>query len=203
MLAYATATGTKRNLDALRSAGWRLIVTPDRPFQLNGMRFGIDNGAFGKYGFRAEAFSGLIERLGSCADFVVLPDIVAGGNASLELSVSWLPRLRHIKRLLLPIQDGMTAYDVGLVLRQTTNLGLFLGGSTLFKLREMYAWGMVAHSWKRWYHVGRVNSARRIRLAHEAGADSFDGTSASRYSCTLPLLESARQQPSLLTPSVL
>jgi len=59
---------------------------------------------------------------------------------------------------------------------------------------------MVAAERRRYFHVGRVNTARRIRLCAEAGADSFDGTSVSRYAQTLPLLESARQQPSLLAP---
>ena len=34
-------------------------------------------------------------------------------------------------------------------------------------------------------HVGRVNTARRIRLCAEAGVNSFDGTSATMYACTL------------------
>jgi hypothetical protein len=164
------------------------------------MRFAIDNGAFSNGGFKPEPFGVLIERLGCAADFIVLPDIVAGGADSLALSVSWIPKLRGLKKLLLPLQDGMNARDVGMVLRQNVQVGLFLGGSTEFKLREIYAWGMVAAAWKRHYHVGRVNTARRIRLCAEAGADSFDGTSVSRYSITLPLLDMASRQPSLLIP---
>lgn len=89
-----------------------------------------------------------------------------------------------------------------MVLRQNVRVGLFLGGTTEYKIREMYAWGMVAHAWRRWFHVGRVNTRRRIRLCAEAGADSFDGTSASMYSSTVPLLQAARLQPSLLTPAM-
>jgi hypothetical protein len=200
MLGYASNTGTRRNLAALRDAGWRLLLTPDNPTPREGLKFGIDNGAFAKDGFKPEPFAALVEHLGCAADFVILPDIVAGGEASLDLSVSWIPRLRGIRKLLLPLQDGMTAHDVGMVLRQNVQVGLFLGGSTEFKLREIYGWGMVAAAWKRYYHVGRVNTARRIRLCAEAGADSFDGTSVTMFSCTLPLLESARRQPSLLAP---
>jgi hypothetical protein len=166
------------------------------------MRFAIDNGAFSAGGFRPEPFAALVERLGCAADFIVLPDIVAGGSDSLALSVSWIPKLRGIRKLLLPIQDGMTAREVGMVLRQNVQVGLFLGGSTEFKVREIYAWGMVAAAWKRHYHVGRVNTVRRIRLCAEAGADSFDGTSTTRYSCTLPLLDMASKQASLLTPQM-
>jgi len=207
MLGYASNTRTRRNLDALRGAGWRILVTPDNPVPPINLNFAIDNGAWKAYrtgtAFDAESFGGLVERYGACADFVVLPDIVAGGGASLDLSVSWIPRLRTLKSLLLPIQDGMTAAEVGMVLRQNPKVGLFLGGSTEFKLREIYGWGMVAAAWRRWYHVGRVNTARRIRLCAEAGADSFDGTSATMYSVNVPLLDSARRQPSLLTPSAI
>ncbi len=200
MIGYASNTGTRRNLAALREAGWRILLTPDKPTPREGMRFGIDNGAFSRGGFQPEPFARLIDRFGCAADFVILPDIVAGGNESLRLSLSWIPKLRGIRSLLLPIQDGMGAHDVGMVLRQNVQVGLFLGGSTDFKLREIYAWGMVAKAWNRHYHVGRVNTRRRIRLCAEAGADSFDGTSASMYSVTLPLLEDARRQPSLLAP---
>ena len=200
MIGYASNTGTRRNLAALRAAGWRLLLTPDNPTPRDSMRFGIDNGAFSRNGFQPHRFAELIDRLGCAADFVILPDIVSGGNQSLTLSISWIPKLRGIRSLLLPLQDGITAHDVGMVLRQNVQVGLFLGGSTEFKLREIYAWGMVAKAWNRYYHVGRVNTARRIRLCAEAGADSFDGTSATMYAATLPLLEDARRQPSLLAP---
>ena len=207
MLAYASNTGTRQNLEAMRAAGWRILLTPDRPRPPERFNFGIDNGA---WGHRNDAvpddfsgFADLVERYGCAADFVVLPDIVAGGMASMALSVSWIPRLRALKNLLMPVQDGMNALEVGKILREHRNVGLFLGGTTEFKLKEIYGWGMVANAWQRWYHVGRVNTARRIRLCHEAGATSFDGTSTSRYSCTIPLLNDARKQPSLLTPALL
>jgi hypothetical protein len=205
MIGYASNTGTRRNLNALRERGWRILLTPDNPRPPENLRFAIDNGAWKafqqKIPFDNEAFGGLVERYGSAADFVVLPDIVAGGKDSLAFSVSWLPRLSTLKHLLLPIQDGMSHHEVGIVLRQNPKVGLFLGGSTEYKLREMYAWGAVAHAWKRWYHVGRVNTRRRIRLCAEAGADSFDGTSATMYASTLPLLDAAARFSSLLSPA--
>ncbi len=207
MIAYASNTGTLRNLQALRDNGWRVLLTPANPSPPPSLRFAIDNGAWTAYQqkkpFDAAGFEQLVERFGCAADFVILPDIVACGKDSLAFSVSWLPKLPGLKHLLLPIQDGMTADEVGMVLRLAPRVGLFLGGSTEYKLREMYAWGMVAHAWRRHFHVGRVNTRRRIRLCAMAGADSFDGTSASMYSCTVPLLNAALQQPSLLTPAAL
>jgi hypothetical protein len=119
---------------------------------------------------------------------------------SLAFSRSWLGRLGTVWKLLLPVQDGMETAAVAEMLQAHRNLGIFLGGSTEWKLKTMYGWGMVAAAFDRHYHIGRVNTARRIRLAAEAGAQSFDGTSATRFSCTLPLLEASRQQPSLLIP---
>lgn len=205
MIGYASNTGTKRNLEALRVAGWRILLTPDNPTARPDLRHGIDNGAWKAYqqktAFDAGAFSALVDRHGRTADFVVVPDIVAGGKESLDFSLSWLPGLySRAPYLLLPVQDGMDAWDVERVLSAYPRLGIFLGGSTEYKLGTMYDWGIVAACMKRWFHVGRVNTARRIRLCAEAGATSFDGTSATMFSCTLPMLEANRQQPSLLTP---
>ena len=206
MIGYASVTRTKKNLAALRSSGWRILITPENPKPPDGFQFAIDNGAWGYYqrseAFDAAAFERLIERYGGMADFVIAPDMVAGGMRSLEFSLKWLPKLRHFRRSLLPLQDGMHPSEVSDVLRSYSGCGLFLGGSTEFKLREMYSWGMLACACRRYYHVGRVNTARRIRLAAEAGADSFDGTSASRYAVTVPLLDAARSQPSLLVPAL-
>jgi len=205
MIGYSCNEGSHRNMARLREAEWRILITPYHPTLHDGFRFAIDNGAWRAYQnklpFDAAGFEGLVERLGCAADFVIVPDVVGDGKASLEFSVSWLPKLRTLKHLLLPVQDGMTAHDVGMVLRQNVKLGLFLGGTTEWKLKEMYAWGMVAHAWNRWFHVARVNSIRRVRLCAEAGADSFDGTGATRFRNNLPRLDAARRQPSLLAPA--
>jgi hypothetical protein len=205
MIGYAPSEGSRRNMEALRERRWRLLLSPTHPTPYADLRFGIDNGAWRAYQtktqFEESAFEHLVDRLGCAADFVILPDIVGGGSDSLAFSVSWLPRLRTLKHLLLPIQDGMNAHDVGMVLRQAPRVGLFLGGTTEFKLQQMYAWGMVAHAWNRWFHVGRVNSIRRVRLCAEAGADSFDGSGITIFSNNLPRLDPARAQPSLLTPA--
>ena len=204
MIGYAPSDGCRQKMEKLRDCDWRLLLTPTHPTPYRDLRFAIDNGAWTAYKnntpFDSEAFEALVERLGCAADFVVLPDIVGAGNDSLAFSLSYLPRFHNLKHLLLPIQDGMTAHDVGMVLRQNVKIGLFLGGTTEFKLQSMYAWGMVAHAWKRWFHVGRVNTIRRIRLCAEAGADSFDGSSVTIFSDKLQRLDFATKQPSLLTP---
>ncbi len=203
MIGYASNTGTVRNLDALRAAGWRILLTPDNPTRREGLRYAIDNGAWKAFKqsqpFDAYAFESLVARHSIDADFIVVPDIVAGGMKSLEFSLSWLPRLKGAAKLLLPVQDGMGPHCVVTALTESPSIGIFLGGSTEWKLKTMFDWGVIAASLRRHYHVGRVNTARRIRLAEEAGAASFDGTSATMFSCTLPLLESSRQCRSLFS----
>ena len=205
MIGYASNTGTRRNLAALKAANWRILVTPGTNSNPpRGFRFAIDNGAWRCFKqnipFDDVGFAELIETHGGVADFIIIPDIVAQGKRSLEFSRSWLHRLRHFQRILLPVQDGIVPDDIGVVLETHPNMGIFLGGSTEWKLKTLYGWGMVAHAFRRYYHVGRVNTRRRIKLCNEAGAHSFDGTSATMYSKTLPLLEAARKQGHLLTP---
>ncbi|MDG9857934.1 hypothetical protein N5C93_29635 [Pseudomonas nitroreducens] len=70
-------------------------------------------------------------------------------------------------------------------------VGIFLGGSTEWKLQTMEAWGVLARRRNCYFHVGRVNSARRIAMCSAAGASSFDGTSVTRFANTLPRLDAA------------
>ena len=121
--------------------------------------------------------------------------IVGGGMRSLELSESWLPRLMDARLVLIPVQDGLTASDVRPLLGN--RVGIFLGGSTEWKLATMREWGELAREVGCYYHVARVNTRRRIEMCSEAGATSFDGSSASRFAASLPRLERARCQPSL------
>jgi hypothetical protein len=196
MIGYASRTGTRANLARLRDAGWRLIISPTETRKPNGFRYGLENGAWTAHcqnkPFDEARFLDAVERLGRCADWIVIPDIVAGGMASLDFSLRWHNRLTGIAPLLLAVQDGMTPDDVGQLLGP--DLGIFVGGSTEFKLASLTAWGELAAARGCWLHVGRVNTMRRLYLCAAAGADSFDGTSVSRYGTTLELLDSARRQ---------
>ncbi len=59
--------------------------------------------------------------------------------------------------------------------------GVFVGGSTAWKLSTMADWGAFCRTHELRLHVGRVNSVRRIRRCGDVGADSFDGSVVSRY----------------------
>jgi len=196
MLAYASRTGTRRNLDALRRAGWRLLVSATGVHRTEGFPYALDNGAWTAHQrgepWREDLFVELVEKLGHGSDWIVAPDIVGGGLESLALSREWIPRLTGRSRVLLAVQDGMRPWDVASMLGPDT--GIFVGGSTEWKLDTLPQWGALAAERGCWLHVGRVNSARRIRLCLDAGATSFDGTSASRFAVTIPRLDNVRRQ---------
>jgi hypothetical protein len=201
MLAYASRTGTRRNLDALRAAGWRLMVSARGVLRTEGFRYALDNGAWTSFQrkepFDEAAFERAVALLGPGADWIVLPDIVMGGLASLRFSRKWLERLRHRRALagqtfLIAVQNGMRPEEVRRLLGP--RVGVFVGGDTPWKLVTMALWARLAHSRGAICHVGRVNSARRVRLCTAAGADSFDGSGVSRFATALPSIDRARRQ---------
>jgi hypothetical protein len=205
MIAYASRTGTRRNLAALRDAGWRLIVSARGVLRTEGFRYALDNGAWTAFqrgeAFDVPAFERAVKLLGAGADWIVLPDIVMGGKASLDLSIRWLRKLRRRVSLreahfLIAVQNGMEAGPMlGRIKRAIgARVGIFVGGDTEWKLATMAFWARLAHACGAICHVGRVNTARRIHACEAAGVDSFDGSSASRFAVTLRPLELARQQ---------
>jgi hypothetical protein len=180
MIGYATATGTRRNLEAMRSHGWRVLMTPDthdRRLTPAGMRYALDNGAWGAHqrgaAFDVAAFDRMRAAWQSDADWIVLPDIVAGGLASLDFSLTWKGKIETPRLQLIAVQDGMTPE---------------------WKLDTLTHWGKLARRRGCYLHVARVNTVRRIIRCQDAGADSFDGTSVSRFAVNTPRLTAAIRQ---------
>lgn len=197
MIPYAAYTTTRRNLTALRDARWRIMLSPATGLNSFGLPYSLDNGAWSAYtsggAWDAGAFRSALRGCGSRADFVVVPDIVEGGLQSLKLSAEWLPFVMSLTQIaLVPVQDGMTPKDVAPLLNR--KVGIFVGGSTRFKEDTMIQWGDLAAKIGCWFHVGRVNTCRRIELCAAARATSFDGSSVTRYAATLPKLDRARLQ---------
>jgi hypothetical protein len=203
IIAYASRTGTKRNLDGLRARGWRLLVSATGVLRHEGFQYGLDNGAWTAFQqgrpFDVTRFMKALWTLGRDADFVVVPDIVAGGVRSLEFSLTWLRTVLCMTEIaLIAVQDGMQVDDVRPLLNR--NVGVFVGGDprTDWKERTTPAWASACRSAGAWCHVGRVNSQRRINLCASSGATSFDGTSATKYAVELPKLHRAVAQQHLL-----
>lgn len=202
-MGYASRTGTRRNLQALADAGWRLLVSAAADWRTEGFAYGLDNGAWpahvaGRPCLDEEIFGRALIALGAAADWVVVPDIVMGGGASLTLSRWWLPRVLDQTQLaLIAVQDGMTSTDVDDLVGE--RVGIFVGGSTEWKKSSLPIWAALKRDTGCYLHVGRVNSVRRIALCMWARADSFDGTSVTRFATTLPRLDLARYQPDMFS----
>lgn len=103
--------------------------------------------------------------------FATAPDVVGDASATRARSLPVLPviaALGYVPAYVL--QDGETRIP-------DDAAAVFVGGSTAFKLSPDAA-GLVAAAKSRglWAHMGRVNSARRLRYAAGIGCDSADGT---------------------------
>lgn len=202
MIAYAAYTTNRRSLAAVREAGWRVLLSPATGLKNYGLTYALDNGAWSAHiagiPFQVDPFCQAVQLIGWRAEFVVAPDIVAGGLASLELTRAWLPwLLERTMVALIAVQDGMKPEDV--MHRLSKRCGIFVGGTTEWKETTMPMWAALARECGAICHVGRVNTKRRIFLCAAAGVTSFDGSSVSRFADTMPLLDCARKQMDLFS----
>ena len=162
-----------------------MIIAPQNP-KRSPIRYAVDNGAYYCWTRKLEwdelKFRKMLDRVDTFdrrPDFGVVPDIVAGGMASLEFSLSWVGRLPAGYPWYLAVQDGMGEADVQPVLRQFG--GIFVGGTSEWKMRSLPIWARAAKQNGKKLHVGRVNSLQRaFVVAQVFRADSFDGTNWNR-----------------------
>lgn len=100
----------------------------------------------------------------------ILPDIVGGGDRSLEVSLSWIGHLPDWPWYL-AVQDGMDPRKVIDIMDQVD--GIFLGGTDTYK---QYAgwWCQIAHHHKKKFHYGRAGTLNKLAHAIMIGADSLD-----------------------------
>lgn len=195
---YASTTNGARNLTTLRECGFRLLCSPTAR-RTHGFAYALDNGAWSSFqsGVAPDwaLFDDAVDELGGGAAFVVAPDIVCGGPASLTLTESWLPKLAgRVALSLVAVQDGMTDDDVRPLLQP--GVGVFVGGSSEWKVATMGRWARLCREVGAYCHVGRVNTRGRLRAAMLAGADSCDGTGATKFSIHAERMDSwVRQEP--------
>jgi hypothetical protein len=144
----------------------------------------LDNGAYSAwtkgYGFDEYLF---LKQLSMCIqkklklDFVVSPDIVAGGVESVYFSIDWARRLVG-HPLYFAVQDGMQPEHVNPTLHMFK--GIFIGGTLKWKLETGQMWVEWAHSHQKPCHIGRVGTFENLRWAKQIGADSVDSTTFTR-----------------------
>lgn len=136
--------------------------------------YAIDNGAFsvwtkgGKWNESAfYAHCEKTRRLKHKPIWIAVPDVVADCNATLNSWRRHFPKLSQFGKLAFVVQNGMKPDDVP----ENADV-IFVGGTTEWKWKTLTIW---TGNFPR-VHVGRVNSERLLWRAHNAGAESCDGT---------------------------
>jgi hypothetical protein len=192
---YASRTGSSRNLTLLRAYKWRLLVSATGVWRHEGFPYACDNGAWTYFAkgipFDHGRYAEFLSVMGANALWVVLPDKVEDAAETARLTDYWLGRgsPHPQQRWLACIQDGAQEADLERIVPYVH--GFFLGGSTEYKLSTLAYWGSWCSERGLNYHVGRVNSPKRIKLCIAAGAWSCDGTNATKFSVNIPSLSRA------------
>jgi len=176
MRVYVGQTRSRALIATLERHGvGEFVVRGELPVRRARFGFAHDNGAYRDWragrpfnvvrwerDMRWMAYRGIVP------DFVVVPDIVAGGLASLDWSAFWRDVVPKEFPAYLAVQDGMSARDV--IPHLPRYAGLFVGGSLPWKLSTGAAWVELARQHGLRCHIGRVGTAARVRWARMAGA---------------------------------
>jgi len=140
-----------------------------------GIAYALDNGCFER--FERTVWERLLDEAEHDRPiFVTLPDIVGDAARTIELFDHFKMRTNGLPRALV-LQDGIERVRI-----PWDDLhAVFVGGTDQFKYsREAINAAKTARMLGLWIHVGRVNTAARVR--NWIGlADSIDGSGISRY----------------------
>lgn len=184
MRIYLGQTRSRKLIAELAALGFGECVSRKDCLPPRRLPWFLDNGAYGDWtsgrdfddaAFLSKFCSPHVDA--TPPDFVVCPDRVATGRESLAFSLRWRERcesLRPGRRYYFVVQDGMTFADVEPVLGLFA--GIFVGGSSAWKLRTARAWLRLAHERELPLHVGRAGTADKAAWCARIGVDSFDSS---------------------------
>jgi len=154
---------------------WQLRTPLTKYARATGIPYALDNGCFGRFD------QATWERLLDEADrdrplFVCLPDVVGDAQRTAELFEIFWARTQELPRALV-LQDGIERVRIP----WSEIKAVFVGGSDQFKFSpQAMAAARTAKMLGKWVHVGRVNTAARVR--NWLGlADSIDGSGICRF----------------------
>lgn len=138
-----------------------------------GHRWALDNGVYGAFASgriwdESPLYAWLDKHSDKSPEWVVVPDSIGNKHETIKQWKNHAPRIAaYGVKLAMAVQDGMTPEDV-----PPDAEVVFVGGSTQWKWRNLRQWTAAFPR----VHVGRVNTYRLLWMAHEAGAESCDGT---------------------------
>jgi len=155
---------------------WQLR-TPLTRYALAGVPYGLDNGCFKT--FKKKEWEKLLmdaHMPGKRPIFVCMPDIVGDARRTLDLFDLFSRQTNMLPRALV-LQDGIGNHPIP----WEEIAAVFVGGSDDFKVApEAINACKTAKMLNKWVHVGRVNTAKRVK--NWIGlADSIDGSGISRF----------------------
>jgi len=215
IMKYYTNTGTRRTIDRCNELDVGLLIVS--PYWVNPDRwpyYAIDNGAYANWRAKKEFDEKAFYRIVCKAEqylretqrypeFIVLPDIVAGGTESLAFSKEWYRELTggiqyFSMRYYLAVQDGMTEEDVWRALRAMPKVcGIFVGGTMKWKLETSEQWSKFAKHLGIGCHIGRIGPTNRIVWAKRIGASSIDSTTWVQRNGSIEYVARAKNQTTL------
>lgn len=163
--------------DTLRTAGVGVMAQP-RSYSadtITGWRWAADNGCFSDK-WDPDRWADWLHRMRRVPDclWAVVPDVVGDALATTDRFHEWAPIVDDLGYPSAYVaQNGATPATI-----PWDHIAcVFLGGDTRWKLSQhAEAIAREARLQNVWSHMGRVNSARRLRIADSWGVDSCDGT---------------------------
>lgn len=155
---------------------WQLRTPLTRYARTPGIPYGLDNGMFSGE-LNREVWDRMLEEAEMDAPvFACLPDVVGDARRTVELFKYFTRHTNGIPRALV-IQNGIEHVDIP----WDDTAAVFIGGDDAFKISPVaFRIARVAKMLGKWVHVGRVNTAKRLRNWAEL-ADSGDGSGMSRF----------------------
>lgn len=168
-----------KRLDAQFPGRLGLLYGPDGQRNPKGLPFALDNGRFAawekKKPWKAKDYLLFLDWIATKIDYdpdwAIVPDVVADADRTFEWWDKWTPRVKSYGfKLALAVQNGMTP-ELVKKLRPKPEV-IFVGGTTEWKWQTVRLW---CKNFPR-VHVGRVNTHKNLWRAHQAGAESTDGT---------------------------
>lgn len=172
---------------------WQLRTPLTNYARAPGIPYGLDNGCFKE--FDRQDWERLLSQAEEDAPvFACLPDIVCDAQRTCELFTYFKAFTNGIPRALV-LQNGIEHATIP----WDDLAAVFIGGDDAFKIDPVtFRAAKAAKMLGKWVHVGRVNTAKRVR-DWVGIADSIDGSGISRYDHMLEdVLDEIRTRTGLL-----
>ena len=181
-MVYLGDTGKLSFQKTMDELGWGIVTVDVITSSIRKRPFILDNGAFISWRndqeWNEDRFLGTVDKVyksGKKPDFVILPDKVGGGVASLALSHSWIERLPKEWPKALASQDGLTNQELISAMSHEDISVWFLGGTDAHKLHAK-DYCEAAHRIGKKFHFARCSTLEKLDWAMEIRVDSLDSS---------------------------